>query len=59
MSARELKGVINLANRIDAVAKATCGNIYNGTVAICAEEIVKSPNEVIDFLLTIIEREEN
>lgn len=59
MSGKELKGVIDLAHRIDAVAKATCGNIYNGTVAICAEEIVKSPNEVIDFLLTIIESEES
>ena len=55
MSGAELKGVIELAHRTDAVAKASCGSVYKGSVAICAEEIVKSPKEVIDFLLTIIE----
>ena len=56
MKASELRRVIELANRTDAVAKAHCGDVYNGNVAICADDILKEPVAVIDFLLTIIER---
>ena len=56
MRAEQLRRVIDLANRTDAVAKAKCGDVYNGNVAICAEDILKEPVAVIDFLLTVIER---
>jgi len=56
MKASELRRVIDLANRTDAVAKAHCGKIYNGNVAVCADDILKEPIAVIEFLLTIIER---
>lgn len=56
MRAEELRRVIDLANRTDAVAKAYCGNIYKGNTALCADDILKEPVAVIEFLLTIIER---
>lgn len=59
MRAEELKRVIDLANRTDAVATAYCSDIYKGNVAIVADDILKEPVAVIEFLLTIIEREVN
>lgn len=58
MRAEELRRVIELANRTNNVATAYCGNIYKGNVAICADDILKEPVAVIDFLLTIIEWKE-
>ena len=59
MRAEELRRVIDLANRTDAVAKAYCNGIYDGNVAVVADDILKEPVAVIDFLLTIIESEVN
>ena len=55
MRAEELRRIIDLSKRTDKVAKATCKE-YNGNVAVVAEDILKEPVAVIDFLLTIIER---
>lgn len=56
MRVEELRRVIDLANRTDAVAKAYCGNVYKGNTALCADDILKEPVAVIEFLLAIIER---
>ena len=56
MRAEELKRIITLSERTDEVAKAYCNEIYNGNVAVVAEDILKEPIAVIDFLLTIIEK---
>ena len=52
----DLRRIIELSKRTDEVAKATC-KAYNGNVALVAEDILKEPVAVIDFLLTIIERQ--
>lgn len=56
MRAEELRRIIELSKRTDKVAKAHCNRIYNGNVAVVAEDILKEPVAVIDFLLTVIER---
>ena len=56
MRAEELRKIIDLSKRTDNVAKAYCNGIYNGNVAVVAEDILKEPIAVIDFLLTVIER---
>ena len=56
MRAEELRRIITLSERTDKVARQTCNGIYNGNVAVVAEDILKEPIAVIDFLLTIIER---
>ena len=56
MRAEELRRIITLSERTDKVARQTCNEIYNGNVAVVAEDILKEPIAVIDFLLTIIER---
>lgn len=56
MRAEELRRIIQLSERTDKVATAYCNEIYNGNVAVVAEDILKEPIAVIDFLLTIIER---
>lgn len=57
MRAEELRRIITLSKRTDKVARQTCNKIYNGNVAVVAEDILKEPIAVIDFLLTIIERD--